>query len=173
MAEDEAVKKDPQDPPSLETMKSFVCYEDLFDVLIDIHGVDHCKGPILYNRCREKYANVTHEVTKLFTDTCQICVRAMSCKKPTAGHTPILTRGLGSRGQDDLIDFQTLPDSEFQFLMNYTDVEEKFGWSTHLTAKHACSVALGLLDIFTVIGPRAILHADNGRKVSNQATSCQ
>jgi hypothetical protein len=140
-------------PPSLETMKSFVCYKDLFDELTEIHGVNHCKGRIFYNRCKEKYANVTQEVTKLFTDTCQLCVKSLPRKKPTPGHTPILTRGFGSQGQVDLIDFQTLPDGEFKFLMNYTDAGEKFGWSIPLTSKRASSVALRLVDIFTVIGP--------------------
>jgi hypothetical protein len=116
-------------PPSLETMQSFVCYEDLFDELTEIHGVDHCKGRTFYNQCKEKYANVTQEVTKLFIDTCQLCVKSMPRKKPTPGHTPILTLGFGSRGQVDLIDFQNLPDGEFKFLMNYTDAGEKFGWS--------------------------------------------
>ena len=44
--EDEAAEID---PPSLETMKSFVCYEDLFDELTEIHGVNHCKGRTFYN----------------------------------------------------------------------------------------------------------------------------
>jgi hypothetical protein len=126
-------------PPSLETMQSFVCYEDLFDELTEIHGVDHCKGRTFYNQCKEKYANVTQEVTKLFIDTCQLCVKSMPRKKPTPGHTPILTLGFGSRGQVDLIDFQNLPDGEFKFLMNYTDMQERsLGGPFRRRLEHGC-----------------------------------
>ena len=39
----------------------------------------------------------------------------------TAGSQPILTKGFGRRGQVDLIDFQSMPDGDFKFLLNYQD----------------------------------------------------
>ena len=38
-----------------------------------------------------------------------------------AGIKNIVTKGFGVRGQVDMIDFQNMPDSQFQFLMNYID----------------------------------------------------
>ena len=93
----------------------------------------------------------------------------MEHKKPTAGHQPILTRGFGTRGQVDLIDFQSMPDGDFNFLMNYQDHGVKLLLSKAITRKTASCVAWGLLEFFTLIGPPSILQADNGREFNGSA----
>jgi len=45
--------------------------------------------------------------TKLFTSTCPICIQRETRLRPTPGIKPIVTRGLGTRGQVDLIDLRT------------------------------------------------------------------
>ena len=55
----------------------------------------------------------------LFVSCCPVCVEGKPRKTITAGHTPILTKGFGTRGQVDLIDFQSTPDGEFKYLLNY------------------------------------------------------
>jgi hypothetical protein len=106
----------------------------------------------------------------MFTDCCLHCVALLSRKKPVSGIKNILTFGFGVRGQVDLIDFQSLPDGDFQFLLNYIDHGIKKLTSIPLVAKQAASVALALLTIFTKQGPPTILQTDNGSKFSNSAS---
>ena len=84
--------------------------------------------------------------------------------KPTPGHQPILTKGFGTRGQVDLIDFQSIKDGEFKFLLNYIDHGLKMVFSIPIVAKRASTIALALFQLFTVIGPPAILQSDNGKE---------
>ena len=90
-----------------------------------------------------------------------------SNKKPTAGHVPILTQGFGTRGQVDLIDFQSIPDGDFRFLLNYVDYGTKLIYSEPIVAKRAITVAYALFHLFTVIGPCAILQSDNGKEMTD------
>jgi hypothetical protein len=57
----------------------------------------------------------------------------------------------------------------FVFLMNYIDHGVKFLFSVQLTCKHACCIAIALLEIFTVVGPPMILQSDNGNEFNTAA----
>jgi hypothetical protein len=63
-----------------------------------------------------------------------------------------------------------MPDSCFQFLINYIDHGIKKLTVTPLVAKHATGVALALLNFFTKQGPPSILQADNGGEFSGSTT---
>ena len=86
-----------------------------------------------------------------------------------AGIRNIVTEGFGVRGQVDLIDFQSMPDGLFKYLLNYIDHGVKKLTSIPLTSKRASSVAFALLTIFTDMGPPSILQTDNGGEFSNHA----
>jgi hypothetical protein len=94
----------------------------------------------------------------------------MQAKKPVARIKNIVTEGFGVRGQVDMIDFQSMPDGCFQFLMNYINHGIKKLTATPLVAKCAMGVALALLNIFTEQGLPSILQADNGGEFSSSAT---
>ena len=79
-----------------------------------------------------------------------------------AGHKPNLTKGMGVRGQIDCIDFQSMPDGEFEYFKNYQYHGIKFMCLIPLTSKRSNVIACELVEIFSVIGPPAILQADNG-----------
>jgi hypothetical protein len=97
-------------------------YERLFSDLLKIHKeCGHGKGRSLYRVAEARYYNLTEEHCKLFTDTCPICHPRTTVKKPTAGVKNIITPGFGVRGQVDLIDFQSMPDGKFVYLLNYID----------------------------------------------------
>ncbi len=87
---------------------------------------------------------------------------------PVAGIKPILTHSFGTRGQVDLIDFQSMPECNFCFLLNYIDHGVKFLFSIPLTCKRASCIAVALLEIFTVVGPPVILQSDNGNEFNIQ-----
>ncbi len=75
----------------------------------------------------------------------------------------------GTQGQVDLINFQSMPDGDFCFLMNYIDHGVKFLFSIPLTCKHASCIAIALLEIFTMVGPPMILQSDNGNEFDTAA----
>ncbi|MGA1646391.1 MAG: hypothetical protein ACO4AV_15605, partial [bacterium] len=133
------------------------------------HQTDHCRGRSLTARVNEKYKNISRAVCKLFSDTCPICIARAQRVKPAAGLNPLITRGFGSRGQVDLIDFQSMPDGEFKYLLNYIDHGCKFLFSVPIVRKRASCVAQALLQIFSIIGPPCILQSDNGTEFSGAA----
>ena len=154
----------------LDQCKKICTYEALFDVLYDEHCPDHVKGDGLYKRIREIFENIPRHYCKLFSNTCPICLeKGLQVKKPVSGHQPILTPGFGKRGQFDLIDMQSCPDEGFKYICNYYDHGTKLGWSQALVNQRATTVARALIDIFTILGPPAILQPDNARNMQQIA----
>jgi len=99
------------------------------------HGADHCKDNTLLARIGQSIHNIGRVCTKLFTRTCPICIQREMRLRYTPGIIPIVTRGLGTRGQVDLIDFQLMPSGDFRFLLNYLDHGVKFLFGIPLKRK--------------------------------------
>jgi hypothetical protein len=135
----------------------------------DAHGPYHCKGNTLLGRVSKKIANIGHNVTKLFTQTCPVCIQREQRNKPVMGIKPIVTRGFGTCGQVDLIDFQSMPDGGFKYLLNYIDHGIKYLFSIPLQRKQGSCIAVALIKIITVIGPPMILQSDNGCEFNKAA----
>ncbi|KAL3897087.1 MAG: hypothetical protein SGPRY_013124 [Prymnesium sp.] len=89
----------------------------------DIHAQHveggHCKNKALYDRVFKAHGgSISHKIQQdLFVSCCPMCVEGKPRKAVTAAHTPILTKGFGTRGQVDLIDLQSTPDGEFKYLL--------------------------------------------------------
>ena len=77
---------------------------------------------------------------------------------------PILTNDLNQRGQVDLIDFQSLPDGEYKFILHYQEHLTKFSVLRPLMTKTAKEVAKVLFSIFLDFGAPHVLQSDNGRE---------
>ena len=60
------------------------------------------------------------------------------------------------------MDFQSIKDGPYCFLLTYKDDGTKFGDNAALTSKNAYAVALALLDMWATLGPPGILSCDNG-----------
>jgi len=71
---------------------------------------------------------------------------------------------LNDRGQVDLVDFQSLPDGEYRFIMHYKEHLTKFSFCQPLTCKKAVEVAKELLSVFLTYGAPRVLQSDNGRE---------
>ena len=93
----------------------------VFEDLLKIHlEGGHCKAKTFCERVKRKHGkSIPEKLIYLFVSCCPICTEQKPRKPTSAGHKPILTRGLGSRGQVDLIDFQSCADSSFKYLLNY------------------------------------------------------
>ena len=77
---------------------------------------------------------------------------------------PILSKEFNSRGQVDLMDFQSNSDGNYKFLMVYQDHLTKLCNIRALTSKHASEVTFNLIEVFTLFGAPHILQSDNGRE---------
>jgi hypothetical protein len=130
----------------------------------------HRMARTLHKACTAKYGKSAPSwATDMLCKTCPVCISKNTRKKPKAGHTPIITRGFQARGQIDLIDMQSTPDGEFKYILSYRCHGTKFCLLEALQTKTKRSVAWVLFNIFTMLGPPAILQADNGREFNGAA----
>ncbi|KRX78242.1 KRAB-A domain-containing protein 2 [Trichinella sp. T6] len=79
---------------------------------------------------------------------------------------PLVSTNLMSRAQVDLINFQTISDGDFKYIMTYLNHFAKFCILSPLKSKRAEEVASKLLEIFLTFGAPSILQSDNGREFS-------
>ncbi len=153
-----------QEDADIDTVLRLSYLEKAYADIKHHHGADHCKGNTLLARVGQSIHNIGRIFTKLFTCTCPICIQREKRLRPTPGIKPIVTRGLGTRGQVDLIDFQSMPNGDFRFLLNYLDHGVKFLFSIPLKRKRASCVAIAPM----------ILQSDNGKEFSGAAViSCE
>ena len=73
------------------------------------------------------------------------------------------------RAQIDLIDYQSMPDGLFQYVLVYQDHGIKFCQLRPLRNRTQNAVAVELINIFCIFGPPSILQADNGTEFSHGA----
>ncbi|KAL0829633.1 hypothetical protein ABMA28_003139 [Loxostege sticticalis] len=64
----------------------------------------------------------------------------------------------------DLVDFQSSPDGEYKWMLQYQDHLTKFCFLRPLKSKEAKKVAIEILKIFLEVGCPNIFQSDNGRK---------
>ena len=96
-----------------------------------------------------KYANITRECVELYKSLCLECEKKR--KRPTIKGVvvkPIRSKYLGSRGQVDLVDMQSMAVRNFCWIMVYQDHLTKFCILRPLASKRAAEVAYQLIDIF-------------------------
>jgi len=80
---------------------------------------------------------------------------------------PITSNDFNERGQVDLIDFQSVPDGNYKWILNYQDHNTKFKSLRPMENKRAIEVSTHLLSIFLIFGAPSILQSDNGREFVN------
>jgi hypothetical protein len=129
----------------VDSVVKLTYFEAAYSNIRKCHLPDHTKGRTLYARVCQSYSNIGRSITKLYTETCPICISREVRNKPAAGIKPILTFGFGTRGQVDIIDFQSLPNGEFEYLLNYIDHGIKFLFSIPLKFKRASCIAYALI----------------------------
>jgi hypothetical protein len=78
---------------------------------------------------------------------------------------------MGVRAQIDLIDYQSMPDGTYNYVLDYQDHGIKFCQLRPLRQKTHKAVAIKLINIFCIFGTPSILQADNGKEFSNRANN--
>ena len=116
---------------------------------------------------RRQFANINREAIRIFGSNCDQCIlkrKRSEISKLVA--KPILSADFNSRGQVDLVDFQSVHHNEYKWIMHYQDHFTKFSVLRPLKSKRANEVAYNLLDIFHLLGARHILQSDHGRELT-------
>ena len=120
-----------EDRSPVDSCKKVMKYTNLFDAVCELHkmqiGNDHPKLKTLYRRVTSKYGkSIPRWVCKIFPKYCPVFIRAKTRKKAKAGHQPLLTRGMNVRAQIDLIDYQSMSDGSYHYVLVYKDHNIKF-----------------------------------------------
>jgi hypothetical protein len=108
--------------------------------MLEYHGDDHAKGRSFHSRLQDVYCNISRQVAKVFADICPGCIMEQQRMAPLAGLCPIVTEGFGTFGQVDWINFQSMPDHGFNFLLNYIDHGIKALFCVPIVRKRASCV---------------------------------
>ena len=71
----------------------------------------------------ETYGNISRKLVTEYIRTCERCVEKYRKEEISAGLVikPILSKNFNDRAQIDLIDYQSLPDGEFKWILHYQD----------------------------------------------------
>lgn len=121
---------------------------ELFDAVHEVHvGIGHVGRERMGTVLRTRYKNINRNAIELYLKLCEQCQQ-----KPLKSL---------SRAQITLIDFQTSPDGEYNYLLVYQDLLTKFIILKPLITDRPSEVAYILLDIFSVFGAPAILNYYN------------
>jgi hypothetical protein len=82
----------------------------------------------------------------------------------TLGHQPILSHRFAAWGDVSMIDFHTMPDGYYKFLLNNLNCVIKLSVSNTAVSKREAGVAATLLSMFCLFRPLVILQFYNGRE---------
>ena len=121
----------------------YVPIEDTFDVIQHAHiRTGHGGRDRMYKYVSKTYANITAWVLETFKSFCLECQKKKN--RPTAMGIvvrPILSEDFNTRGQVDIIDYQTNEACGYKYIMVYQDHLTKFCVLRPLISKHAAEVA--------------------------------
>ena len=144
--------------------------EHLYDTISKDHiNLGHAGITKLMQYTRSKYSNVTQQAVTLYISLCEECERKKKkdCSKSIVVK-PIRSNEVHERMQVDLIDMQSDPDGEFNYILNMQDHLSKFVHLRPIKQKTAVEVSEVILDIFlTTNGAPKILQCDNGGEFDN------
>ena len=141
--------------------------EDIFDICWTIHqSVGHQGRDTMLNEAKKFYDNITRPIVELFLKYSEeYQLKRKKIKNHGFVVKPIRSSDFNSRWQIDLIDFRTLPDGEFNWILTVQDHCTKFVWLVPLKQKSGQVVAKALFDLFGVFGAPCILQSDNGKEL--------
>lgn len=153
-----------------------VAIEDYFPKLWEAHSATGHGGRDKMLYYVKKKWRIPRFACEIFLDCCETCNRRRPTIQQGVVRKPIVTKGFNSRAQVDLIDFQSTPDGEYSWLLNYQDHATKFLQLRPLKSKHAVNVAEELSKIFCTFGAPGKLQMDNGKEfdaeVVKQLVAC-
>ncbi|CAF4564215.1 unnamed protein product [Rotaria sp. Silwood2] len=153
----------------IKSKKPICIYEAYYNVIGEAHAtISHGGRDKTIYELNSHYSWIPRFAVEIFLKQCVPC----QTRKPLKQHVitkPIISLGVMTRLQIDLIDMRTRPDVlnpdiSYNWILNCIDHFSKFTWAYPLKNKSAIDVALKLRELFFVFGPPKILHSHNGRE---------
>ena len=148
-----------------------VSREKVFDAIDEWHRESgHMGQERTWTYVSNKYWNITQKTTRIYVETCLICMKKNPPTKNVKGSIkPIRSWKFCDRFQFDLIDFRKLRKRDpFGVLMRWVlTLKDHATGLTYLCAlprKRPHLVAYKLQEIFGAIGYPKIFHTDNGKE---------
>ncbi|XP_026484875.2 KRAB-A domain-containing protein 2-like [Vanessa tameamea] len=154
------VKRKNISDPVVQIISTEEYHEKIFEAHI---ATGHGRRDKIVHALKDKYLVPIFAVT-IFINLCKTCLSRKSFRKKGIIVKPLVSDDFNRRGQIDLVDFQTSPDQEYKWLLQYQDHLTKFCFLRPLKSKQAKEVAIELLKIFLEVGCPHILQSDNGRE---------
>ncbi|KRY20402.1 SCAN domain-containing protein 3 [Trichinella patagoniensis] len=138
----------------------------MFSIVRDTHSrIGHGGERKTFLEIKKKWANVTLEICKICIRYCENCQLKWKKKNPKGlVIKSIVSSSIMSMRQVNLINYQTMPDGKFNYVITYVDHFSKFCFLRPLTSKSSEEVAHNLFGVFLLIGAPAILQSDIGRE---------
>lgn len=137
---------------------------EYFQLILDTHiATGHGRRDKIVHALRNKYVIPIFAIT-IFLQLCTTCLSKKSLPKNGIVVKPLISEDFKRRGQVDLMDFQSSPDGEYKWLLQYQDHLTKFCFLRPLKSKGAKEVAIEILKIFLEVGCPSILQSNNGRE---------
>ncbi|KAL0860130.1 hypothetical protein ABMA27_010437 [Loxostege sticticalis] len=156
------VKRKNISDPVLQIIPTEEYYEKIFDAHI---ATGHGRRDKIVYALKDKY------VVPIFAymgfphwPLCKTCLSRKTFPKKGIVVKPMVSDDFNRGGQIDLVDFQTSPDQEYKWLLQYQDHLTKLCFLRPLNSKQAKEVAIEMLKIFLEVGCPHILQNDNGRE---------
>ncbi|CAF1429135.1 unnamed protein product [Rotaria sordida] len=156
-----------------KSKKPICVYEAFYNVITEAHHtVSHGGREKTSFELNSQYSWIPRFCIDIFLKQCIAC----QTRKPIKQHIPskpIISLGVMTRLQIDLIDMRTRPDKIspdviYSWILNCIDHFSKFSWAFPLKNKSTTEVGMKLRELFFVFGLPRLLHSDNGREfVSN------
>ena len=143
-------------------------YEAFYKIMHEEHiAVVHGGYEKTYSEIVSQYSWLPRYCIEIFLKQFLPC----QTRKPIKHHStskPIISLGVKTRLQIDLIDIRTRPDKispdiNYCWILNCIDHFSKFSWGYPLKNKTAGEVVTKLRELYIIFGPPCILHSDNGR----------
>lgn len=160
----------------IKSKKPVCVYEEYYKVINEAHtNISHGGRDKTMHEINLHYSWVPRFAIEIFIHQCISC----QTRKPLKEHIiskPIVSLGVMTRLQIDLIDMRSRPDiidpnTIYNWILNCIDHFSKYCWAYPLKNKSANDVAVKLRVLFFTFGPPKILHSDNGREfVANVIT---
>lgn len=159
---------DQSNPENDPTFKIYAHIENSFEIIKEIHiNSGHGGRDRILTITNAKYANITHDMVKIFLQLCESCVLKQYSKNVGIVTNPIINTAFNEHVQADLVDMQAQQCEDFRFFLVYQDHFTKLVQIRPLKRKTAKATTSAMCDIFFTFGPPKTLQTDNGREFKN------
>lgn len=143
-----------------------VPYEELYEVIREYHTKTGHGGNVKLRTVITKYA-VPRPAIEAFLLTCSVCSFKRETKQHKLTIEPVVSKTFNKRGHLHLVNFQSIPDGKFNWILYYQEHCTKFLSLRPLESKQAVELATNLLSIFMTFGVPEILESDINKELLN------